>query len=466
MRFHRFITDSSSSRLLLIFAGWGMDEKPFAGINPHGYDVAVVWDYRSLQADFIPELMDYDEILIAAWSFGVAAASQFILDHPELPVTSRVAINGTQHPVDDRLGIPKAIFQGTLEGLTSRTLSKFHLRMAGSSQRYQQFSANLPTREITELRDELTAIGQRNVPLITWDRAYIADNDRIIPTANHQKAWEAEACSVHTFSGAHLPDFGTLFHTMFTDKCLVSRRFGKASMTYDSNASVQQLIARTLTNDWAPACTSPVDVLEIGCGTGYATRLLMQKLPIRTLTLWDLHVPSGLHNAINDRRSSAISIKECDAETEIRALEAETLDVIFSTSTVQWFNSLPAFLRTASRVLRPGGQMVISTFGPRTMEEVNHAIGRKSPYPDLPELRRMLPAAFRIDMLSSHTEVLSFSTPMDVLRHIRDTGVNALSAGTTVAQTHSILKNYPTSPSGDVTLTYQPIYIILTKTES
>lgn len=33
-----------SERLILLFAGWGMDPHPFENIRRDGYDLAVVWD--------------------------------------------------------------------------------------------------------------------------------------------------------------------------------------------------------------------------------------------------------------------------------------------------------------------------------------------------------------------------------------------------------------------------------------
>ena len=49
-------------RLILIYAGWAMDWRPFRGLEAHGYDIAVVWDYRELTADWSDILRRYDEV--------------------------------------------------------------------------------------------------------------------------------------------------------------------------------------------------------------------------------------------------------------------------------------------------------------------------------------------------------------------------------------------------------------------
>ena len=47
-----FIHRHNNYRLLLIFAGWGMDPGVFTGLYRRGYDIAVAWDYRN--EDFDP----------------------------------------------------------------------------------------------------------------------------------------------------------------------------------------------------------------------------------------------------------------------------------------------------------------------------------------------------------------------------------------------------------------------------
>lgn len=436
-----------------------MDEKPFSETVVPGYDLCVVWDYRDNELEIGNALCGYSEIAVIAWSFGVPAATGFISAHPQLPVTAKIAVNGTQHPVDDTLGIPVEIFRGTLEGLTDKSLSKFYLRMAGSGAAFKEFSAHLPTRPVEELREELEAIAERDSHTIIWDKAIVADNDRIIPSANQLNAWKDEAMEIRQYPGSHLPDFNTLLNSLLTDKTLVKRRFCRASSTYDTNAVIQQQIARRLISLWVAEGNPVNELLEIGCGTGTASRLLRQRFPHARLSLWDLSLSSGL----TEEFGSACTLKACDAETAIRELPGESLDAVVSASTVQWFNSLPAFLREVRRVLRPGGKAVISTFGPGTMREINDTLGKSSPYPAIDILRRMVPEGMNIEHLTEETLTLTFPTPIDVLRHVRLTGVNALHTGSTAAATRALLRDYPILPTSEAPLTYHPIYIILNK---
>ena len=483
MKFHIYPTSDSATtnRIILLFAGWGMDEKPFADLSAGGYRLAVVWDYRdtAFPTELEKVLATVEEIVVMAWSFGVPAATRFILNHTELPITARIAINGTMHPVDDRLGIPEAIFNGTLEGLSEKSLSKFHLRMCGSSASFRDFSAKLPARTVSELREELEAI-RDTAPLASlhrvWDRAIVSAADRIIPPANQTEAWSAEAVETISVEGAHLPDFPALFQTLLTEKGLVAEKFARAESTYDDNATAQREIAAKLLSlipESLLTSSRPLSAIEIGCGTGLTTRMLLSKLPIGRLEAWDLHIPENF-SPIDVRQAHVLnaddgfdcdlSTRECDAETEIRKIPSESIDIVFSASTMQWFNSPATFMRECARVLRPGGCAILSTFGPETMREINSLLHRRRHYPDMDTVGRMIPDGCRLLHFSSETHTLLFATPAEALRHVRLTGVNAVSRTASGATARTVLSAYPLTPSGEAPVTYQPIYVVFSKT--
>ena len=138
-----FIIKNNSKRLLLFFAGWGMDETPFLQIRPTDTDWMVCYDYRSLEFD-TDLLQKYSEIRLIAWSMGVWVASQLMKQHPSLPISHSIAINGTPYPIHETKGIEPAIFEGTLQGLNEQTLQKFQRRMCGSTAEYKVFQAVAP----------------------------------------------------------------------------------------------------------------------------------------------------------------------------------------------------------------------------------------------------------------------------------------------------------------------------------
>lgn len=452
----QFIHKSAGNRrLILLFAGWGTDPQFYPAPGVNGYDMMVVWDYTDTSLPLSP-LEPYDEIAVVAYSFGVPAASAFLNANPQLPVTARIAVNGTCHPADDLRGIPVAIFRGTLDGLTPASLVKFYRRMAGDAGTYAAIAPLLPAEpDIESLRHELAAIGERGPAVADWDVAFVGVADRIIPPDNQRRAWNEAGVTVREMPWGHTPDFKAILSSVLTDKALVAKQFAKAAATYDSEASVQRRIAASLVERWNPAPGISPDVIEIGCGTGLSTRELLRRVNPRSLRLWDL-------SPATDAAGTG-EVECCDGELRIARQAAASADLIFSTSTMQWFNSPAAFLRHCARVLRKGGRVVVSTFGPETYRKFHEITGIEHAYADCAALRAIVPPEFRVDLLESELITLRFDSAAAMMRHVSATGVNAMGSTARIAATRRILRDYPADGDGGYILTYQPIYMILTR---
>lgn len=451
-------------RLLLIYAGWGMDWRPFRDLSLPGYDILVLWDYRDLTFNWKP-LMAYDEVCLVAWSMGVFAASVTI--HELLPrITKRIAINGTLDPIHDSKGIPAAIYHGTINALAPGTLRKFYRRMCMNAQEFEAFHANQPKRTIAELSEELRAIETHyifHVPQVQqWDLAVVSRHDAIFPTQNQVTAWRQFA-PIQFMEAAHLPDFAKILPRLFIDKDRVRSRFAASAATYTEKALAQHRIAAALFRRFRQN-TSPAalegNILEVGCGDGTLTRLYAPLVhPLSVVRLWDLasdKAPEGAPaNAVYER---------CDAETAVRRLPTASQAVIFSASTIQWFNSPAAFMRQCRRVLIPGGYLVLSTFVRGNLEEITGVTGAGLSLPMADGWRRMVPPGMELIVCDVASEILTFDEPRQVLEHLRDTGVNAVDFNSNnVALTRRLLEAYPRNDAGACTLTYRPVYLIARK---
>ncbi len=458
----RWMTKRGNRRAILLFGGWGMDHRPFLDLSKPGNDLMAVWDYRDDDFDADP-LREYDEVCLLAWSLGVFAASR-IMGSMDLPITLKAAINGTLHPVDDHRGIPVRVFKGTLENLDQRNLMKFYRRICGSPEQFDRFKANLPRRGTEELRQELERFiesGRGPMEEDGWDLAVISERDAIFPFENQLSAWRGHPRRIVLRGQGHFPRLQPLMDEILVDKDLVARRFAKSATTYEGQATVQRAVALRLWELWKSNFdkpSRPLDLLEIGYGTGFLTRLYADVLPIATLRLWDLArgelegLPEG---AVTERR---------DGETALRLLGDDSVDAVASASTIQWFNSPALFLKEALRVLRPGGVLALSTFAPGTLEEISRITGRCLNYYDADRLRRIIPGGLETLALEQGEIVKSFDTPMQALRHLKETGTNSLGGSPTgVGAVGRLLRDYPLSPSGKAVLTFKPIYVILRK---
>lgn len=181
----------NNTQLIIYFAGWGTSpELVKAWEIPQGYDLLLIWDYRTLTLNV--DVSQYSKLHLVAWSMGVWAAEQLVA---RLNFSSAVAINGTPVLVDDQQGIPEVIFQGTLNGFNEMTRSKFDRRMCGNHELLAQYHA-VARRSTDEVSAELVAVAEQlasaKKPKIAWQKALISKQDHIFPTVNQQYYWQQQ----------------------------------------------------------------------------------------------------------------------------------------------------------------------------------------------------------------------------------------------------------------------------------
>lgn len=200
-----WICKKNAGRVVLFFNGWGMDGRCIAHLSSES-DVVNVYDYRELAGTCPFRQEDYQEIRLVAWSMGVWAAAN-VLPRWNLRPQSCVALNGTEHPVDDYCGIPVKIYELTEKGMDERGREKFFSRMLADPDQRMRFLENRPQRELAEQCEELGCIRRQAAGLqnsIRWDRIYISEKDVIFPVANQQNAWAGRA-GIQLLKGGHYP---------------------------------------------------------------------------------------------------------------------------------------------------------------------------------------------------------------------------------------------------------------------
>lgn len=243
----------------------------------------------------------------------------------------------------------------------------------------------------------------------------------------------------------------------------IGRRFTRALATYDRHAEAQQRICRRLVDmllrtgrrEWGRA-------LEIGCGSGGFTRELHAHIRVGEWTLNDLCPGS---------REWVAPIFSDKEQPLFRMGDAEQLafegpyDLVASASALQWMRDLPAFLAKLAACLRPSGVLLFNTFAPDNLPEIRTLAGSGLLYPAAETLRAWLAPHFRLLEEREEAIRLSFGSPMEVLRHLKYTGVTATGAGTawTRGRQEAFCRDYRAlfgEEGGTVSLTYRPRYLL------
>lgn len=143
----------------------------------------------------------------------------------------------------------------------------------------------------------------------------------------------------------------------------VRQSFERAAGTYDSAAQVQRRICGWLAGG-LPVGLTPGIALDVGCGTGYALRLLQERFPTTPLIGLDLS-PAMLAKV----RPPAYRLA---GDAERLPLAAGSIHLYWSSLALQWCD-LEAALAEARRVLREGGHLAFATLGPGTFAELRTA---------------------------------------------------------------------------------------------
>ncbi len=212
-----------------------------------------------------------------------------------------------------------------------------------------------------------------------------------------------------------------------TDKKLVARRFARSTPTYNRAAIVQREMAgRLVERIVCAASTDSFDrVLELGCGTGLLTNLLVRRFSIGHLVLNDI-VPdlnATVERCAGVRPEMLVELRSGDMESI--ALPANQ-HLVASNAVLQWAASPITMLEKMVAATRPGGILAIATFGPRNLCETRHLTGASLHYLSRAAIRATLtPHADVIDC-DEQIRTLSFASAFELLQHLKRTGVNGL----------------------------------------
>lgn len=195
---------AQAQRGVIVFAaGWaGSDELVRHVALPQKYDFLCLFDYRALPSaaeaeELFALLAPYRERHLAAWSFGVWAATR-IFDNSPWAWDSATAINGTPIPVSDAYGIPERAFAVTVRSIGAAGTAKFLERMCGTPESLREYCKHRSTRPLDEIYDELVSLGRQAAAdsLLRpergfWTGAVIGGRDAIFPPGNLSAYWEA-----------------------------------------------------------------------------------------------------------------------------------------------------------------------------------------------------------------------------------------------------------------------------------
>ncbi len=164
----------------------------------------------------------------------------------------------------------------------------------------------------------------------------------------------------------------TPLHPRRFDAARLKRSFGRAAPDYATVAVLQREVeSRLLEQLEVLEERKPPRILDVGSGPGRASGAMKARWPRSEVIALDLALP--MLRQVPKHTRFWRPIKRLCADAAALPLADASIDLIFSSLCLQWVADLPAALSEFRRVLRPGGLLLFSTFGPDTLIELREA---------------------------------------------------------------------------------------------
>ena len=218
----------------------------------------------------------------------------------------------------------------------------------------------------------------------------------------------------------------------------VRRAFSRAADSYSSAARLQREIeGRLLESLEYLGEREPASIVDLGSGPGTAATELRRRWPKARVVAIDLALP--MLRQVAPRRGWNPLQRPIDrvcADARALPLADDSVDLIFSNLCLQWVEDLDALFAGFRRVLRPGGMLLCSTFGPDTLHELRGAFaaaddaGHVSPFAPIADVGdALMRAGFRDPVLDRDVDVHRHPDLADLMRGLRQLGAtNALAS--------------------------------------
>ncbi len=212
--------------------------------------------------------------------------------------------------------------------------------------------------------------------------------------------------------------------------------FERAAQSYDLAAVLQREVADRMLARLDLVKLAPRRILDIGSGTGYCGAHLEKRYRRARILEIDIARPMLLRARAKARATIRAWSGWFDrrrficGNAEALPLAAGSVDMAVSNLTLQWCDPDPAFHEFA-RVLRPGGLLMFTSFGPDTLQELRAAWRAADDRPhvhtfiDMHDLGdALVRAGFADPVMDVERVTLTYRDATQVLRDLKSIGAH------------------------------------------
>lgn len=245
---------------------------------------------------------------------------------------------------------------------------------------------------------------------------------------------------------------------MATDIRTIKKQFEKSMDSYDKNAVVQKMTADKMVIELSKIKTDFENVLELGTGTGLLTKYLVKNINFKNYYANDIVEKSRYY--VEKIVKSALFLYG----NALKIKMPKKVDLIISNAMFQWFGDFNKAIEILKLSLEKDGILAFSTFSPDNFKEVKSLTGLSLSYKTQGELEDILKSnGFEILYSETFYEQLTFKTPLELLAHMKLTGVNSLTETTWSVKKIKDFCDKFSKKYKKISLTYAPIIILARK---
>lgn len=163
----------------------------------------------------------------------------------------------------------------------------------------------------------------------------------------------------------YAPEMSDEFHL---DPAQVRRSFDKAARSYDDAAAVATEIRNRLLERLDIVKLQPQAILDLGAGTGHASKALRHRY--RSAEVIALDLSAGMLAQAERKQAWLRRFDPVRADAHRLPLKDASVELVFSNLMLEWCHDPDAVFQEIRRVLKPGGLLTFTTLGPDTLREL------------------------------------------------------------------------------------------------
>ena len=207
----------------------------------------------------------------------------------------------------------------------------------------------------------------------------------------------------------------------------VRHAFARAAQTYEAHAVLQAEVATRLLERLDGVTLEPVRILDAGSGPGLGAGALAQRFPDAEVIALDIAPP--MLRAAAPRARGVHPFERVAADVQALPLLDGAFDLVYSNLCLQWCDDPGLAIAEFARVLRPGGLLLFTTFGPGTLYELRDAFAKADAAPHVSRFIDMhdigdalLTTGFRDPVLERDDFTLTYADALSLMRELRAIG--------------------------------------------